>query len=131
MRYSIVTENVFVEGPVDMVRLEFAEIEAHLTATSNHWHYVLGESGSLVPLQARDIAVGMTMVHQSKTNLTVAAVSTLRAPGRWSLSTESCSVFANGLLSGTICASPGAPLFVHQMAKLNASARAVSAVLHA
>lgn len=130
-RYSAVTENVFVEGPVEMVRLQFVEHEAHLTATSSHWHYVLGDSGSLVPIQASEITVGMTMLHHSKTNLTVAAVSTLHTSGRWSLSTESCSALANGFLSGTICTSPGASLFVHQLAKLNASARAVSDALHA
>merc|ERR1711879_371730 len=31
-RYSAVTENVFVEGPAEMVRLQFVEHEADLTA---------------------------------------------------------------------------------------------------
>lgn len=130
-RYSLVTENLFVEGPVEMVRFEFAAPETHLATTANHWHYTLSDDGSLVPIQASEISVGMIMFLHSKTNATVSAVSTFQTSGRWSLSTESCSVFANGVLSGAICANPRAPLFVYQLAKLNVSADSVSAVLRA
>merc|ERR1719281_2262614 len=50
-----VVENVYVPGRVEMTTLKFLEPESALTVTRNHWHYILGGAGQMLPVQAASI----------------------------------------------------------------------------
>jgi len=105
--YTEVVENEHLSGETAMVTLQLERPKASLTVTTNHWMFV---DGAVV--QAADVAVGAKLPGRLDTaGQVVAAVTHSVMPGRWALSTGACSVYANGILTGTLCSNRSSQLW--------------------
>jgi len=105
--YTPVAEMHYIPGEHKFVTAEFQEPEASLTVTEDHWMLVSGS-----PVQAVAVTKGMDMLRQVKTaSSKVTGIARSSYPGKWAISTGSCTVYANGILTGTICGNASAPLW--------------------
>jgi hypothetical protein len=104
-QYTPVVENVYIPGEVNMVTTEFVNPVASLAVTEHHWALIKNGSNA-ISVKAAEINAGMTMLRSMTVyDEAVTAVTKSVAPGRWALSTGACTVFANGILTGTMCAN--------------------------
>jgi hypothetical protein len=84
---------------IDMVTAHFRNPDSALTVTQNHWMIVQGS-----PIAASNVAAGMVMARDASfSDQRVVAVTHSQASGRWALSTGSCTIYANGILTGSLC----------------------------
>jgi len=105
--YTEVVENDYVSGETAMVTMQLERPKASLTVTANHWMFV---GGTVV--QAADVAVGAKLPRRLGTaDQMVAAVTHSVLPGKWALSTGACSVYADGILTGTLCSNRSSQLW--------------------
>ena len=96
-----------VSGETAMVTLQLERPKASLTVTANHWMFVDGTA-----VQATDVAVGVKLPRRlDSADQVVSAVTHSVMPGRWALSTGACSVYANGILTGTLCSNRSSQLW--------------------
>lgn len=110
--FTPVLENVYVPGEYKKVSLQFGEPEASLTVTHNHWMLVRVKDGHVVPVQASKLAVGLSVPRNaSAASSKIVAVQEMVSSGKWAFSTGSCSVFANGIITGTLCGNTSSPLY--------------------
>jgi len=106
-----VVENTYVPGEVSMVTMHMQTPMASLTVTENHWMLV---GGAAVP--AIEIAAGTVLSRQlGNADPAVSAVTRSMSPGRWALSTRSCKVYANGILTGTLCGNQSSELWTQPL----------------
>jgi len=105
--YTEVVENEHLSGETAMVTLQLERPKASLTVTANHWMFVDGTA-----VQAADVAVGVKLPRRlDSADQLVSAVTHSVMPGRWALSTGACSVYANGILTGTLCSNRSSQLW--------------------
>merc|ERR1712004_562241 len=77
----------------------------------NHWMLVGG-----VAVPAIEIAAGTVLSRQlGNADPAVSAVTRSMSPGRWALSTRSCKVYANGILTGTLCGNQSSELWTQPL----------------
>lgn len=100
--FTPVTDVGYIEQNVDMVTLTVAS-GASLTTTDAHEHFIL-ELGRTVQKRSAELKVGMVMAEaQNKTNNTIVAITKSVKPGKWTIATQSCTAYANGVLTGASC----------------------------
>jgi len=102
--FTEVTDVGYIEKDVEMLTLSLAS-GVSLTATENHAH-IIAEGGRRLRKQASELEVGMVMAStRDGTNGTIIAIAKSVSPGKWSVATESCSAYANGVLTATSCST--------------------------
>jgi len=106
--FTAVTDVGYIEKDVEMLTLTLAS-GASLTATSSHTHFV-AEEGRRVRTRGSELEVGMVMFTRDGANSTIVAIATSASPGKWSVATEPCNAYANGVLTATSCATIDVPM---------------------
>jgi len=79
-----------------------------LSTTRAHLHFVevYGKYGAIVPKHAASVEVGMKMRRADGNAFTITSKTKSIQPGRWVLMTDTCSAYANGILTTTYCSDP-------------------------
>lgn len=113
-----VMENRYVPGEHAKVEMHFESDEA-LVVSDSHWMLAGDESGSLVPVPAHAIQVGMLVQEEDGALTRVKSVKRLVSPGKWALGTSSCTAYANGVLTGTMCGNTTSEFFLQAMAQID------------
>lgn len=103
LTYTEVEANVFMPGNISFIKFIFEEPRRmELSVTEDHPMLVsTGYGYSFVP--AHSVVVGQKMPTFPERNALVAEVQRTMARGKYVLTTEQCSVIANGILTGTTC----------------------------
>jgi len=115
-KFTKVTHVQEYVGDFDMVTMTFADPVASLTATGSHWHFAKAPDGGLTPMQGANVTVGTEMVRNSPIgDSRIVSLAASKAPKKISITTESCSVYANGILTGSTCANATEKLYQHQL----------------
>lgn len=106
--FTEVTDIGYIEKDVEMLTLTLAS-GVSLTATENHEHFI-AEGGRCDRKQGSELKVGMVMARtRNGVNGTIIAIAKSVSPGKWSLGTEPCSAYANGVLTATSCSKLAMP----------------------
>jgi len=115
-KFTKVTHVQEYVGDFDMVTMGFADPIASLTATGSHWHFAKTPDAGLTPIQGANVTLGTEMLRNPPMgNSRIVSLAASKAPKKFSITTESCSVYANGILTGTTCANATAMLYRHQL----------------
>jgi len=99
--YTPVTDIGYVERDEDVFTFRLAN-GASLATTDIHGHFIL-EQGGIVEKQSFEIKVGMVMSTRDNTNGTILAIEKSVKPGKWSIATQPCNAYANGILTKASC----------------------------
>jgi len=110
--YTPVLENIYVPGEHKKVSIHFERPYTSVTVTENHWMFVKVKDDHLCPMKASQLSKGMPIpLAPHARGSQVTAIEEIVSPGKWSLSTGSCSVYANDVLTGTLCGNASSPLY--------------------
>lgn len=100
--YTQVKWNAYVPGNFSFRTIILQEYQRNLTTTETH-PVCLGVEGKCHPTAARNVVVGQQLAVSPGGKATVAAILSSYRLGKIALETESCTVIANGVLTGTVC----------------------------
>merc|ERR1712032_592553 len=92
----------YVRGSTTMLTFSSVVPSLSLTVTESHILLVHGRD-SILPMPASAVEVGMEMVQADGRTFTIASRTESVHSGRWVLAAETCTAYANGLLTSTSC----------------------------
>jgi len=100
--YTRVVENPLISGTYEFRTFTFDNHPNNVTVTDNHPMCLAGE-GKCQPLSADQVIVGQKLALHSGAQATVANITSSTRLGKYALMTETCTVLANGVVTGTVC----------------------------
>lgn len=100
--YTDVVKLQYLREATPMVTFNSDSRSLSLTTTHSHLHFV-EVNGTIVPHHAASVEVGMKMRRADGKDFKIASKTMSIQPGRWVLMTETCSAYANGVLTTTVC----------------------------
>merc|ERR1719198_373107 len=103
--YTKVKDNTYIPGPFSFHSIMFNDTGRILSVTENHPMFANQSSSpeTVHKLAAQDVKPGDIIRMQSMDSAVVSYVGVSTRLGKWTLATESCTVVANGVFTGTLC----------------------------
>jgi len=117
--YTQVMDNYYIPGDHAKVEMHL-ESDDVLVVTNSHWMLAGNDSNSLVPLPASAVEVGMAIQVEDGTFPEVKTIKRVVTPGKWALSTSSCTAYANKVLTGTVCGNTTSDFFLRALSQARA-----------
>merc|ERR1719473_2389890 len=103
--YTVVTACFYVPGNFDMLAMRFQTPASALVVTTDH-PMLVGDKAVMAPT----VQTGMAIPRRMDMDPTVVGIDNVKSQGKWALSTETCTVYANSILAGTVCSNISSPL---------------------